>query len=130
MTVQDVRRHSVSSTNNQQLTHPLGLAHGWHPICYRDLARHMRGAFRSEAIVVSRNVEERAMVTQRTYFVHGHRVEETRHAPGYVSFRCDCAEYLRAQARGEEASCVHSQRVAAAASLDQLLGAKGLMLRA
>jgi hypothetical protein len=87
-------------------------------------------AAQAEMIVVSRSIEEGATVTQRTYFVHGHRVEETRHAPGYVSFTCDCAEYLRARARGEEACCVHSQRVAAAASLDQMLGAKGLMLRA
>ncbi len=68
------------------------------------------------------------MPSQRTYFVHGHRVQETRDGSGYLSWTCDCAEYVRSQSRGD-AWCVHSQRVAAAASIDQLLGSEGLMLR-
>ena len=41
---------------------------------------------------------------------------------------CDCAEYVRSRSHGEP-WCVHAQRVAAAASIDQLLGSDGLTLR-
>ena len=73
---------------------------------------------------------QRRSATPRTYYVHGHRVQETRHAAGASSWSCDCAEYQRSQLHSEDGCCAHSQRVEAAASLERLLGAKGLILRA
>lgn len=70
----------------------------------------------------------RATKRPRTYFVSGHRVEQKRHAFGPSSWACDCAEYRRAKADGIEPTCVHSQRVAAAFSVDRLLGARGLVM--
>jgi hypothetical protein len=70
----------------------------------------------------------RTAPAQRTYFVRGHRVEQYRHTPGYSSWRCDCAEYLRLQPRGIEQSCRHLQHVAAALSLGRLLGAPDLVV--
>ena len=75
-------------------------------------------------------MQERSTLSQRTYFVQGHRVEETRDAFGYSSWTCDCAEYARSRTREAEPGCAHSEHVAAAASVDRLLGAKGLALRA
>ncbi len=71
---------------------------------------------------------KRGIQSQRTYFVHGHRVQETRDGSGDLSWACDCAEYVRSKSRGEP-WCVHAQRVAAAASIDRLLGSEGLTLR-
>jgi hypothetical protein len=90
----------------------------------------MADANRWEWTTVGREMQVHGVTTQRTYFVHGHRVEEFRDALGNPSWSCDCAEYRRSQSRGIEPSCAHSQRVAAAASVDRLLGAKELMLRA
>ena len=63
---------------------------------------------------------------RRTYFVQGHSVATTQHLHGERSFACDCAEYVRSQARGD-AWCIHAQRVAAAASIDRLLQGEGLL---
>lgn len=79
---------------------------------------------------MARQADEQGTDRQRTYFIHGHRVEEARDALGLVTWSCDCAEYRRSQARGFESSCPHTQRVAAAASVDRLLGARELLLRA
>ena len=73
--------------------------------------------------------EARSSKTQRTYYVNGYRVEQTRHAHGQSSWACDCAEFLRGQSHGAEAACVHSQRVAAAAGIDRLLFAQDLASR-
>jgi hypothetical protein len=70
----------------------------------------------------------RGSATHRTYFVKGHRVEQYRHALGHSSWACDCADYLRLQPRGVEPGCEHLQRVAAAMSIDRLLGTRGFML--
>ena len=62
----------------------------------------------------------------RTYYVAGHTVAATYHAPGQISWSCDCADYLRSQARGD-AWCLHAQRVAAAASVDRRARSDGLI---
>jgi len=87
-------------------------------------------AHRSEASRVARQVDEQGADRQRTYFIHGHRVEETRDEFGVVWWSCDCAEFRRSRSPGLEATCPHTQRVAAAASVDRLLGARQLLLRA
>ncbi len=69
----------------------------------------------------------RKLRPQRTYFVQGHRVQEMRDGSGHLAWTCECAEYVRSQARGEP-WCVHMQSVAAAASIDRLLGSEGLTL--
>jgi len=69
---------------------------------------------------------DRRGFSYRTYFVSGHTVAATRHAPGEVSWSCDCAEFQRSQARGD-AWCSHAQRVAAAASIDRLARSEGLV---
>ncbi|HUN24835.1 MAG TPA: hypothetical protein VMU67_00905 [Steroidobacteraceae bacterium] len=65
---------------------------------------------------------------ERTYFVHGHRVEERRDGAGRKTLSCECGEYARSRSSGEP-WCVHAQRVAAAVSIDELLGSDGLILR-
>jgi hypothetical protein len=65
---------------------------------------------------------------QRIYFVHGHRVEEGRDRWGYVWWSCDCEDYLHSRVRGEP-WCTHTQRVAAAVSIDKFLGSSGLTLQ-
>ncbi len=70
----------------------------------------------------------RSAFAHRTYFVGGHTVAVTRHAPGQVSWSCDCADYQRSRARGD-AWCLHAQRVAAAASIDRLTRSEGLIQR-
>jgi hypothetical protein len=77
---------------------------------------------------VEPTIESRRPPSQRTYFVHGHRVEERRDGSGLVLWSCDCSDYLRSTSRGEP-WCVHTQRVAAAASIDRFLGSVGLTLR-
>jgi hypothetical protein len=77
---------------------------------------------------VGAGIEARSTSSQRTYFIHGHRVQEMRDAAGFVSWNCDCADYSRSRSRGE-AWCVHAQRVAAAASIDRSFGSVGLTLR-
>jgi len=64
---------------------------------------------------------------QRTYYVRGHRVEGTRDRAGFTSWACDCAQYLESRSRGDP-WCKHAEAVAAAASIDRLLGAEGLTL--
>jgi predicted nucleic acid-binding Zn finger protein len=65
---------------------------------------------------------------QRTYFVKGHRVEQYRHALGHSSWACDCSEYLRLQPQGLEPSCEHLRQIAAAMSIDRLLGTREFTL--
>lgn len=72
-------------------------------------------------------VRQSGMSLQRTYYVRGHRVEGMRDGSGSTSWTCDCAEYLHSRSRGEP-WCQHAERVAAAASIDRLLGAEGLTL--
>lgn len=69
------------------------------------------------------------MVLLRTYYVRGHRVEGTRDRSGSTFWTCDCVEYVRSRSVGEP-WCQHAARVAAAASIDRLLGAEGLTLQA
>jgi hypothetical protein len=65
----------------------------------------------------------------RTYFVGGYRVEHVRDSLGHSTWNCDCVEFSRAlEDAGREASCPHTQRIAAAAELDQLLRTPGLIL--
>jgi hypothetical protein len=64
----------------------------------------------------------RGSATQRTYFVGGHRVQQIRRVHGVSFWTCECAEFLRAVPRGEEApACSHSQRVAAGTRPDRTL---------
>jgi len=72
-------------------------------------------------------VRQSGTALQRTYYVRGHRVEGMRDCTGSTSWTCDCAEYLQSRSRGEP-WCQHAERVAAAASIDRLLGAEGLTL--
>lgn len=76
---------------------------------------------------MERGVGRSGMALQRTYYVRGHRVEGSRDRSGSTSWICDCAEYLRSRSLGEP-WCQHAERVAAAASIDRLLGAEGLTL--
>ncbi len=78
---------------------------------------------------MERGVRRSGTSLQRTYYVRGHRVEGTRDRWGSTSWTCDCVEYLRSRSHGEP-WCQHAERVAAAASIDRLLGAEGLTLRA
>jgi len=67
---------------------------------------------------------------ERTYYVHGHRVQQRRLGQAGTLWICDCPEYLRSEVRGLEPSCMHAQRVAAALSIDRLAGSHELTLRA
>lgn len=73
-------------------------------------------------------VRRPGITVQRTYYVGGHRVEGTRDRSGSTSFTCDCVQYLHSSSRGAP-WCQHAERVAAAASIDRLMGAEGLTLR-
>jgi hypothetical protein len=64
----------------------------------------------------------------RTYFVGGYRVEHQRDTLGHSRWTCDCADFIRSQRSGSENGCPHTQRIAAAAELDQLLRTPGLIL--
>ncbi len=69
----------------------------------------------------------RSAPSQRTYFVHGHRVQESRDGSGHPSWACDCPDYVRSASRGEP-SCIHTQRIAGEASIDPFLESEGLTL--
>jgi hypothetical protein len=64
----------------------------------------------------------------RTYFVGEHRVEHVRDTLGHSTWTCDCAEFAGARRSGNESSCQHTQRIAAAAELDRLLRTPGLIM--
>ena len=64
----------------------------------------------------------------RTYFVGGYRVEHVRDSQGHSTWSCDCADFLKAQQSGGDGACSHTQRISAAAELDQLLRTPGLIL--
>src|SRR5262245_27834051 len=64
----------------------------------------------------------------RTYFVGGFRVEHQRDAQGNSRWTCDCTEFAKSRQAGSESGCSHTQRIAAAAELDQLLRTPGLVL--
>ena len=64
----------------------------------------------------------------RTYFVGGFRVEHTRDAQGHSTWTCDCSDFAQSRRAGSEGGCQHTQRIAAAAELDQLLRTPGLVL--
>jgi len=65
----------------------------------------------------------------RTYFVGGYRVEHHRDTQGHSHWTCDCEEFAQSgQEAAGEAGCQHTQRIAAAAELDELLRTPGLVL--
>ena len=64
----------------------------------------------------------------RTYFVGGFRVEHQRDPQGHSTWTCDCQEFAQARRAGSENGCQHTQRIAAAAELDQLLRTPGLVI--
>jgi len=72
----------------------------------------------------------------RTYFVGGFRVEHHRDSLGHSSWSCDCSEFSQSVLAGGladgradgQSGCAHTQRVTAAAELDQLLRTPGLIL--
>ena len=64
----------------------------------------------------------------RTYFIGGFRVEHQRDSTGHSRWTCDCGEFAQSRRAGNEGECQHTQRIAAAAELDQLLRTPGLVL--
>ena len=64
----------------------------------------------------------------RTYFVGGFKVEHVRDAHGHSTWTCDCVDFVRAQRAGNLSGCAHTQRIAAAAELDELLRTPGLIM--
>lgn len=64
----------------------------------------------------------------RTYFVGGFRVEHQRDSIGHSTWTCDCSEFTQGLLIGNDGGCGHTQRIAAAAELDELLRTPGLIL--